>query len=222
MATMAAGKRKTHGKTQEELRDETRGLILGAASKIFNEYGYSHSTMQMIAARAGISRSSLYRHFETKWMVAKELIDAFWPIWFHIWKDCPLGKSTTHAQLVAWLNKMLVEQRPSKSFMFLIHEIFAVEEEAANVSVWINDRILEIIGKNRSGSLSPPKDGSEDYFVDQIFLMQLNYFFFNCLRQPAYFQHLDASVNAMARLMKQFIDLRHPRAKRAAARTRRA
>ena len=179
MTMMGGGRRRTLGKTQEELRDETRRLILGAASKVFDEYGYSHSTMQMIASRAGISRSSLYRHFETKWMVAKELIEAFWPIWLHVWKDCPLGKSTTIPQLVAWLNKMLAEQRPSKNFLFLIHEIFAVEEEAANVSVWINSRILEIIGQNRSASLAVRKEGSTEYFVDQIFLMQLNFFFFN-------------------------------------------
>jgi AcrR family transcriptional regulator len=206
------GKRKTLGKTQEGLRDETRRLILGAAIKVFNESGYSRSTMQMIAARAGISRSSLYRHFETKWLVAKELIDGFWPIWLHVWKDCPLGKSTTLAQLTAWLKKMLTEQRPSKNFLFLIHEIYAVEEKAAGVSLEINDRILEIIGKNRSSPLSSYEEGSEEYFVNHLFLMQLNFFFFNCLRQPTYYEHLDVSVNAMARHMKQFIDLRTPRA----------
>lgn len=209
---MVAGKRKTLGKTQEGLREETRNLILTAAGKIFNEVGYSQSTMQMIAARAGISRSSLYRHFETKWLVAKDLIDAFWPKWIDLWKDCPLGKSTTQAQFVAWLNRMLVEQRPTKNFMFLIHEIFSVEEEAADVSVLINDKILEIIGKNRSGFHEPHADGSEDYFIDQIFLMQLNYFFYSCLRRPRYYEHLDASVNAMARHMKHFVDMHYTRA----------
>jgi AcrR family transcriptional regulator len=46
--------------------DETRSAILKAAHSAFFHYGYSRVWMTEIAATAGITKRTLYRHFESK------------------------------------------------------------------------------------------------------------------------------------------------------------
>jgi AcrR family transcriptional regulator len=45
---------------------EVRQLILDAAERVFTAKGYDGSNTDEIAAEAGVARSVLYRHFETK------------------------------------------------------------------------------------------------------------------------------------------------------------
>ncbi|MGY1753638.1 TetR/AcrR family transcriptional regulator [Blastococcus sp. SYSU D01042] len=50
-----------------------RGLLEGAA-RAFAESGVRRSTMQSIAAAAGVAKATLYNHFRTKDEVARELL----------------------------------------------------------------------------------------------------------------------------------------------------
>ncbi len=205
---MTIPKRQTLGKTQEGLREETRALILSAARDLFTEIGYVRSTMQLIAVRAGISRSSLYRHFDTKWHVATALMEAFWPSWIELWKACPIDDNTTIARLVAWLETILSELRQSKNFILLLQEIMSVENEAGDLSVTVLDQILDIIGNKNAIFLGNAKKTSEQYFFDQIFINQLNYFFYVSLRSSLYAEHATASLKAMALHMLRFVEMR--------------
>src|SRR5437868_665668 len=45
---------------------EVRQLLLDAGERVFTAKGYEGSTTDEIAAEAGVARSVLYRHFETK------------------------------------------------------------------------------------------------------------------------------------------------------------
>jgi AcrR family transcriptional regulator len=58
---MAVSRRATRRSTEE-----VRGLILAAASELFDEYGYLQTSMRDIASRAGLSLSVLYRQFGSK------------------------------------------------------------------------------------------------------------------------------------------------------------
>ena len=50
-----------------------RGLLEGAA-RAFAEHGLRRSTMQSVAAAAGVAKATLYNHFRTKDEVARELL----------------------------------------------------------------------------------------------------------------------------------------------------
>jgi AcrR family transcriptional regulator len=154
--------------------------------------------MQMIASRAMISRSSLYRHFETKKDIAKELVGMFWPGWQEMWKDCPLGEETSVAKLAEWLQRLLVVLNASKSFVFVAHAVEESETEAA--------ALLAIIGQNTPTFRPATKTKSEAYFFDHLFMMQLNKFFYSSILNTGYFRNTDTSVKAMARHMKLFLD----------------
>ncbi|MDX3245416.1 helix-turn-helix domain-containing protein [Streptomyces sp. ME18-1-4] len=53
----------------------TRERMLKAARKLFTEGGYTATTMQAIAAEAGVAVQTLYFTFETKRAILKELLD---------------------------------------------------------------------------------------------------------------------------------------------------
>ncbi|WP_331371337.1 TetR/AcrR family transcriptional regulator [Sinorhizobium chiapasense] len=47
-------------------RSEIRGHLLDTALRLFNEHGYHAAGIDLIIAEAGVAKTTLYRHFETK------------------------------------------------------------------------------------------------------------------------------------------------------------
>jgi AcrR family transcriptional regulator len=56
--------------------NRTRAGLLSGAARAFAEYGLRRSTMQSIAAAAGVAKATLYNHFRTKDEVAAALLAA--------------------------------------------------------------------------------------------------------------------------------------------------
>ena len=61
--------------TEVIIRNDTRELILEAADALLAHYGYQKTTMEDIAQKAGLSRRTLYLHFQNKEEVALATID---------------------------------------------------------------------------------------------------------------------------------------------------
>jgi AcrR family transcriptional regulator len=51
---------------KERSATDSRERILDSAAQVFSTYGFRHATFEEIAARAGVSRTLLYRHFDGK------------------------------------------------------------------------------------------------------------------------------------------------------------
>ena len=56
--------------------NRTRAGLLAGAARAFAEHGLRRSTMQSIAAAAGVAKATLYNHFRTKDEVASALLAA--------------------------------------------------------------------------------------------------------------------------------------------------
>jgi AcrR family transcriptional regulator len=56
--------------------NRTRAGLLAGAARAFAEHGLRRSTMQSIAAAAGVAKATLYNHFRTKDEVAAALLAA--------------------------------------------------------------------------------------------------------------------------------------------------
>ena len=54
--------------------NRTRAGLLSGAARAFAEHGLRRSTMQSIAASAGVAKATLYNHFQTKDEVAAALL----------------------------------------------------------------------------------------------------------------------------------------------------
>src|ERR1700735_3161228 len=52
---------------RQEHRDATRRRIVAAARKVFVSKGYARATIEDITAAAGVSRATLYQHFDSKY-----------------------------------------------------------------------------------------------------------------------------------------------------------
>ena len=52
--------------TQAERREKTQAAIIRAAKRIFGERGFAATTMDDIAAGAGVAKGAVYHHFPTK------------------------------------------------------------------------------------------------------------------------------------------------------------
>ncbi|WP_020104729.1 TetR/AcrR family transcriptional regulator [Nocardia sp. 348MFTsu5.1] len=61
-------------RTVEERAEQTRRAIVGAALEAFRTHGYEATTMGAIAALAGVSPRSLYRHYGSKGQLFAETV----------------------------------------------------------------------------------------------------------------------------------------------------
>lgn len=201
--------RKKLGKSHERLRQETQDLVLKSARDLFAEHGYAQTTMQMIAERAGVSRSSLYRHFDDKWQVAKPVMEMIWPDWERVFfQNFPSGKKATMTALARWLREILAILRTSQTHVYAMREIEALEPEASFVILSMNKRMLEHIANSSKGGFPITDDITSDaHAFDQIALMQLEFFFYTSLRTSWDIDN-DAPIRAMARHLKHFLNSR--------------
>ena len=64
---------QTAAKAQESLKDKKRELyreaVLDAAERVFGDVGYEATKVQRVAAEAGVSLTTLYSVFESKWEI---------------------------------------------------------------------------------------------------------------------------------------------------------
>lgn len=56
---------------------ETRELIIGSAISLFIEKGYSHTTLEDIVRRVGLTRGAFYWNFKSKKDILDEVIDRY-------------------------------------------------------------------------------------------------------------------------------------------------
>lgn len=61
-------------RTKEEA-EETRQRVLSAAETVFYERGVAHTTLEMIAAEAGVTRGAIYWHFKNKLHLFTEMYE---------------------------------------------------------------------------------------------------------------------------------------------------
>ena len=82
---------------RERRHDQTRHAILDAAVELFSRQGFHDTTMEQIAAGAGVSRRTLYRRFRGKDDVVLELPRR----WLHVWDRSVAEQSSIDGKLDA-------------------------------------------------------------------------------------------------------------------------
>jgi AcrR family transcriptional regulator len=79
-----------------------RAEIMAAAEDVFQEVGFSNTTMDAIAARAGSSKATFYKHFGSKEALFAEVIRSRVPDITGASGDALQGDGDPHAVLVDW------------------------------------------------------------------------------------------------------------------------
>ena len=85
---------------RSERAERTRQRILDAAAQCFAANGFSRTTVEAIAAGAGVSKALVYNHFRTKEAIFEELLERTLSEWArvsHIDEHAPPGGSVPEA-----------------------------------------------------------------------------------------------------------------------------
>ena len=66
MLSLMTSSSPTAGRTQSERTRATTGQLIDAAAALFAADGYSATSLDMVVARAGVTKGALYHHFQGK------------------------------------------------------------------------------------------------------------------------------------------------------------
>ncbi len=114
--------------------------LLEAAYLSFAELTYAGTTIDHVVRRAEVNRSTFYRHFDSKFAVAKALFAEFWPRLFAEF-DRLESASPSEAEIEEWITNLLIFYRANKPLYFTLGQIPALEPEGAR---WEEDVRREI------------------------------------------------------------------------------
>jgi AcrR family transcriptional regulator len=117
----------------------TRNDILDAAQRLFEQRGYMATTMDAIAAEAGVALKTVYVAFETKSGLLRAL-------WNHLLRA---GRDEVPVAEQAWYREVLEEPDPERQLRMAARNSRVVKERIAGV--------LEVI---RSAAASDPDIGA--------------------------------------------------------------
>lgn len=97
-------------------------LIRASAAELFEQYGYASVTLEAIAANAGVTRQTLYRHFPGKYEIALEYIANAEAASFSAWealKQCDITKREEVRKWVASFIDHNVARRDLRAYVEL-------------------------------------------------------------------------------------------------------
>jgi AcrR family transcriptional regulator len=114
--------------------------LLEAAYLSFAELTYAGATIDHIVRRAEVNRSTFYRHFDSKFAIAKALFAEFWPRLFAEF-DRLESASPSEAEIEEWIADLLIFYRANKPLYLTLGQIPALEPEGAR---WEEDVRREI------------------------------------------------------------------------------
>ena len=129
MAEPVKGRRAYHSPRRQEQAAATRQSILEAAQLLFERDGYGATTVEAIAAEAGVALKTVYVAFETK----SGLLRALWDL---------LLKADQDAAPVAerpWYVEVLEERDPERKLRLLAHNSCIVKRRIGGILRVIRD-----------------------------------------------------------------------------------
>ncbi|EPM5582674.1 TetR/AcrR family transcriptional regulator [Vibrio vulnificus] len=118
--------------------EEKREAILTAAKQAFLEFGVQNTSMDKLAALAGVSKRTVYNHFSSKEALVMELLSVLWKSTITEDELVALSKRPLQEQLVSLLcQEISVIAQPSYLDMAKValgHFLFKPEELKAQTS----------------------------------------------------------------------------------------
>src|SRR3954462_8671415 len=123
MAEAVTGKRRYDSSRRRAQAEATRNDILAAALRLFERGGYAATTMEAIAAEAGVALKTVYVAFETKSGLLRAL-------WNHLLRggqdEVPIGEQR-------WYRELVTEPDPGRQIRRAAQSSRAVKERIGGV-----------------------------------------------------------------------------------------
>jgi AcrR family transcriptional regulator len=133
---------------QQRQKQTSREKLLAAAREAFAEGSYAGAAIDDIVKRAGVNRSTFYRHFDSKFAVAKALFEPFWPRLFAQYASfAPAGDLPTDAEIDRWMGGLVAFYRPNRPLFDIIVQIGVLEPEGARWENTIRQQAIRLLGE---------------------------------------------------------------------------
>jgi AcrR family transcriptional regulator len=184
---------------QQRQKQSSRGKLLAAARAAFAESSYAGAAIDDIVKRAGVNRSTFYRHFDSKFAVAKALFDQFWSRLFAEYAGFTPEGLPTDAEIERWMDGLIAFYRPNRPLFDLIVQIGVLEPEGTRWEETIRQEIVRILSVRNPAfrRASAPEASPESKIRLHMLMMQLEL----CLFGVAF--NRDADYPATVRVIGQ-------------------
>ena len=116
-----------------------------AARDLFSEVSYGATTIDDIARRANISRTTFYRHFESKWVIARALFADVMPPIHALHQKLASLDDPTERQIRSWLNGVLDILSQHKSLVQTMREASDIEPQSTTIITNTHDHFIKLL-----------------------------------------------------------------------------
>lgn len=139
---------KYHTPLRQAQRDLTRSRIKNAARDLFYETHFDTTTMDEIAAAAGLRRSTLYLHYKDKAEILAAVVDDYAPRAQAVLATLP-GPRPTAEQAVRWIKKVVAFVRKERMPLSIILEM---RRDRFNIAALdeLTLRLVSALGENNA------------------------------------------------------------------------
>lgn len=162
---------------QEAQRVETRDRLLKAAQASFSKYSYATTSVEDIIKLAGASRTSFYRHFDSKWTVASKLCEQVMPSVWSLWNELASYTDPSEEQIARWLERRVAFYRAHRILFSVLKEAVAIEPRGTEAVTANHDEAIRVLATGIPAfrlALSPVGAGQEIRMRAYLLLMQLD------------------------------------------------
>lgn len=131
---------------QQRQKESSREKLLAAAYDAFAESSYAGAAIDDIVKRAGVNRSTFYRHFDSKFAMTKALFDSFWPRLFAEYGAVRPSDPLTDGDLDRWIEGLIGFYRANRPFYGIIVQIASLEPEGMQWEETIRQEVIRLLG----------------------------------------------------------------------------
>jgi AcrR family transcriptional regulator len=167
---------------QQEQKEATRDKLLRAAEMVFADLSYVEATVADIIQRAGASRTSFYRHFDSKWAVASALCGEVMPAVWRLWHELAAYRQPSEVQVIGWLERRLELYRSHSVLFETLKEAVAIEPVGLHAVNATHDQTIEVLAQGIPAfALATGKDPSTHEIQIRAHLLMIQLDEFNYL-----------------------------------------
>jgi len=121
-----AGGKRTR---QEQQKQDSRQRILDAAKTVLADMPYALMAVEDVIAEAQVSRTTFYRHFDSKFAIFKELYPPFLAALYEVYDGLGRHSDPSLAQIADWLRTFLAFYRDEIILVRAYWNIYSIEPE---------------------------------------------------------------------------------------------
>ncbi|HTJ64356.1 MAG TPA: TetR/AcrR family transcriptional regulator [Alphaproteobacteria bacterium] len=164
---------------QEQQKADSRIRILDAVKTVLETQPYALLAVEDVIAEAQVSRTTFYRHFDSKFAIFRELYQPFSEALYRVYDELARYPDPTVAQMCDWVNLFLDFYRSQKILVQAFQHIYAIEPDFYPIAETAIDTISRRLADRLPAfrQLLSDDAAAMDAKIEGHFLLQdINYF----------------------------------------------